>query len=338
MERREFVRCLGCGVALGMTGCATDPAGGERTVAMDRPRRASVPGFGRLSVRPLAALGLLAVVAFGEEPARPFFAMDNGLGPIASLEEKAELLAELGYAGIGWRPGRTPEMLQALDAQGLKMFSLYVVRRVEAGKPAVDPGLAREFETLRGRGTIVWYGLQRAPDATDETAVAMLREVAEKAAAAGLPVALYPHTGFYAQTVQDAVRLVRAADHPNLGVSFLLCHFLKLDVEENLEAVLREAAPYLRLVQINGADSGDTRAMAWNRLIQPLGQGSFDQRALLRALDAIGYRGPVGLQCFQIRQEPRRHLAESMAAWKAMQTPQAPGTAAAEAVGARPVP
>ena len=60
------------------------------------------------------------------ETMRPFVAMDNGLSRVKDLNAKAALLKELGYAGIGWRPGRTAEMLKALDAQGLKMFSTYV--------------------------------------------------------------------------------------------------------------------------------------------------------------------------------------------------------------------
>lgn len=264
------------------------------------------------------ALAVLGAEAAWGQLQRSFFAMDNGLGDITSLDAKAELLKELGYDGIGWRPGRTEEMLKALDARGLKMVSLYVTPKVEAAKPAVDPVLARELEILKGRGTIIWYGLRRAPGASDETAVAMLRDVAETAAAAGLSVAIYPHAGFYAETVRGALRLVRQVDHPALGVSLNLCHFLKTTGEEHLEAVLREAGPHLKLVQLNGADSGDTKKMGWDRLIQPLGQGSFDQLRLLRLLDAIGYRGPVCLQCYRVRGSSRVHLAGSMAAWKAL--------------------
>ena len=46
------------------------------------------------------------------------------------------MLKELGYAGIGYTgTQRIPEMLAALDAQGLKMFSTYVEACVDPGKP-----------------------------------------------------------------------------------------------------------------------------------------------------------------------------------------------------------
>ena len=53
----------------------------------------------------------------------------------------------------------------------------------------------------------------------------------------------------------------------------------------------REAAPHLFLVSINGADAGETQKMGWNRLIQTLDRGTFDNGKLLRLLDEIGYRG-----------------------------------------------
>jgi len=270
----------------------------------------------------MAVLLLAATVAHAGEK-RPFFAFDNGLTRIPTLEEKAAVLKEFGYDGIGSRPGKTPELLKALEPHGLRIGTLYVVRKVQADQPAVDPGLARELELLKGKGTIIWYGLQRAKGATDEMAVRQLREVADKAAAAGLPVVIYPHVGFYAESMEQVLRLVRKTDHPNLGASFNLCHFLKLDDEKNLERVLKEAAPHLRLVQVSGADSGDTRKMSWGRLIQPLGKGTFDMQKLMKILDGIGYKGAFCLQCYKIPGDDRENLKQSMAAWKALR--EAPG-------------
>jgi len=246
------------------------------------------------------------------------FAFDNGLTHTSGFEGKAALLKELGYDGIGWRPGRTAEMLKVLDKHGLKMGTIYVNRPVQAGKVAVDDTLDREFTALKGHGTIIWLGLLRAKGANDELAVKVLREVADKAAAADLPVVVYAHVGFYAEGVPHITKLVQEANRPNLGVSFNLCHFLKLDDEKNMEKVLRNAAPYLRLVQVSGADSGDTKRMGWDRLIQPLGKGSFDMSSLLKVLNDIGYDGPFCLQCYKVPGEDRVHLKQSMDTWKAL--------------------
>ncbi len=66
---------------------------------------------------------------------------------------------------------------------------------------------------------------------------------------------------------------------------------------------------------VNGADSGDTRAMGWDKLIRPLGEGSFDNAKLLRLLDDVGFKGPVVLQCYNLKQPAAAHLAISMAGW-----------------------
>jgi sugar phosphate isomerase/epimerase len=266
----------------------------------------------------LVTVLLAAAVLVGAEEQPAFYAFDNGLTRIPSLEEKAAVLKELGYDGVGSRPGKTAEWLEVLEPLGLRIGTLYVVHKVSANQPAADAGFARELELLKGKGTIIWYGLARNKGATDEIAVRQLRKVGDKAAAAGLPVVIYPHVGFYAESMEQIVRLVRKANHPNVGASFNLCHFLKLDNEKNLEGVLKEAAPHLRLVQLSGADSGDTRKMAWNRLIQPLGKGTFDMDRLLRILDNTGYRGPFCLQCYKIPGDDRENLKQSMEAWKAL--------------------
>jgi sugar phosphate isomerase/epimerase len=246
---------------------------------------------------------------------RPFVAMDNGLTRTKDLNAKAALLKELGYAGIGWRPGRTAEMLKALDAHGLKMFSTYVSVSSEAGAK-LNPKLADEIKLLKGRGTFVWVLVKKGKKQDEVNTVKQLCELADLAAASGLRVALYPHAGCFVETMEDAMRVVKIAEHKNLGLSFNLCHFLKTDNEERLDEVLKAAAPHLMLVQISGADSGNTRKMGWDRLIQPLGAGTFDNAKLLAALDKIGYTGPVALQCYKIPGDDRGHLTRSMEAWR----------------------
>ena len=49
---------------------------------------------------------------------------------------------------------------------------------------------------------------------------------------------------------------------------------------------------------------------------QPLGEGSFDVFNILRLLKINNYRGPVGLQCYDIRGDPAVFLKTSKAAWE----------------------
>ena len=73
--------------------------------------------------------------------------------------------------------------------------------------------------------------------------------------------------------------------------------------------------PRLWAVSINGADEFDDKA-GWDRYIQPLDKGSFDVGKFLKTLKELGYKGPIGLQCYGIGGDTREHLARSMEAWK----------------------
>lgn len=254
--------------------------------------------------------------------ARPFGAFDNGLNDVPELDAKAALLKQLGYDGIAWRPGRTAEMLAALDRHGLKMFATYVVLQASTNKCSIPTNVVSEINALKGRETIVWLGINGK--STDEMVVPAIQQIAQLAETNGLRVAIYPHTGFYSDTVTTSLRLAQATGRANVGVCFNLCHFLKLQPEAELAETLRAAGPRLFLVSLNGADSGDTRAMGWDRLIRPLGEGTFDLRRVLRLLDQIGYDGPVLLQCHQIKQPARRHLEASMQTWRTLQSPEPP--------------
>jgi len=255
-----------------------------------------------------------AVLLVNVASSRPFFAFDNGLNDVKGLEEKAALLAELGYDGIAWRPGQTAEMLAALDKHGLKMFSTYVTLQADMEKCPVPEPVVAEIKALKGRQTAVWLNV--AGKSTDEVVVPAIQQLCDLCAELDLKVVIYPHAGCHTDTVATALRLVKAAGRKNLGLTFNLCHFLKQDDEADLAPTIRAAAPHLWLVSVNGADGGDTKAMNWDRLIRPLGEGDFDVAKVLKLLDEVGYQGPVGLQCFAIKQPAREQLTKSMAAWK----------------------
>jgi sugar phosphate isomerase/epimerase len=252
----------------------------------------------------------------------PFFAFQDGMVGLAP-EQQAKILKELGYDGIEFEgpPRQIPEMLKALDARGLRMFSIYTGANVDPDKPPYDPELKAGIGRLNGRGALIsLYVVGGQPSSADfdDRAVTVIREIADMAEPSGLRIALYPHTGMYVARVEDGIRLVKKVDRKNVGVGFNLCHFLKLDHEKNLEQRLAEAMPYLLTVSINGADGGDTRQMQWSRIIQTLDRGSFDVGRMLKTLKRLGFSGPVGLQCYAIPGDPRENLKRSMQAWRSL--------------------
>lgn len=284
-----------------------------------------------------AALLLTAVLAYpaplratDQASARagpnPFFAlcMDTHDAKKRSLAEQAQLLKELGYDGAGhlWLDN-VPERLNTLDAAGLRLFQVYI--RVDlapqAGQP-YDGRLKEVLPLLKGRQTTLATlvaGGKPSDQALDPRAVELLRQIADLAREQGVKVALYPHVGDWLERVEDALRVTRKVDRPNVGVMFNLCHWLKVDEEPNLAPLLRAAKPHLLAVSINGSDRGADVRAGKGRWIAPLDVGEFDLLGLLKTLRDIGYTGPIGLQCYGIPGDAREHLSRSMTAWRQFQ-------------------
>jgi sugar phosphate isomerase/epimerase len=204
----------------------------------------------------------------------------------------------------------------------LKLYAAYSWAHVEREGFTVDPGINENLPALKSRKTIIWLPvtskeLKPSDPAGDAMAVAAVREVADNAAEYGCSVSLYPHFGSLVERVADAVRIADKAERANVGVTFNLCHWLRTDGPESMNRVLRLALPKLSLVTINGADRIGKN---WKQLIQPLDQGDFDVSALLRQLQNLGYRGPIGLQGYDVAKnfqiERNENLRRSMATWR----------------------
>jgi sugar phosphate isomerase/epimerase len=268
-----------------------------------------------------------AATLMAASTANPFFAMDT----IAKgrPETVVPLLQELGYDGLGGAAGDAA-MAEALEKAGLRFFNGYLTLQFHAERSALDEKLRGQLDAMRGHHTALWLAVAKINEANkpltagtaagDEIAAQRLTEIADYAAARGVKVALYPHTGHWFEHFESALAMANRVPHPAVGVTFNLCHWLKVEGSDRDPAPLLKAAKEkLMFVTINGADAGDTKTMAWNRLILPLGEGTYDVAAFLRKLRAAGYSGPIGFQGYGIKAPPRDVLAQTMAAWRSMQ-------------------
>ncbi len=269
------------------------------------------------------AMGL----ACADEPKWPFFAMDTAVRDLANLPKAKEL----GYPGVGWRFERAEEMatsVASVSQNGLILTAVYGGATLTKEGVGFQGDLEARFAALAGTGTTLWLPVNSsdfaASDPTgDAVAVPEFRRLADQAAKAGLRVALYPHVGSWVERVQDAVRVAKQVERANFGVTFNLCHCLRVGDEAKIPTLLAEAAPYLFLVTINGADRNAGGA-SWDRLIRPLGEGDYPVSDLLAELETIGYTGPIGLQAFGVKLPVAENLARSMKAWQEMVSPRLP--------------
>jgi sugar phosphate isomerase/epimerase len=276
-------------------------------------------------MRPL----LLLVFAFASVLAADrsaFFAMDTA----ARLEPKecAQVLADLGYAGLGGRPSTAKAHAAALQAKGLTFFNAYHVANFAYGEAQLPADLTKAVDDLADTGGTLWLainkvtlplGLSMGPEYGDTVVVPQLRQLVAYAKSKGVKVSLYPHAGFWAARFETCVRVASKVDDPSLGVTFNLCHWLKVEGSgRDPLPLIKEALPRLNFITINGSDTGDTQDIGWDRLIQPLGRGTYDVGAFVGKTRAAGYRGPYGFQGYGIKMDSKELLKETMDGWKKM--------------------
>ncbi|MBN1508781.1 MAG: DUF1080 domain-containing protein [Sedimentisphaerales bacterium] len=253
----------------------------------------------------------------------PFFAMDTATKDEKhkTASEQAQMLKELGYAGIGIGYAGTDalsEMLKELDQRGLELFAVYTGINVDAGAQPYDPSLKDGLKVLDGRNTILWLFAQSQslkPSASQgiPRAAKIVSELADMAAAHKVRISLYHHQGFWLETIDDAKRIADEVNRPNVGVTFNLCHWLRVSKDRNIKAAIERAMPRLSVVNINGADND---GQDWKTLIQTLDRGTFDVRGFLETLRDAGYTGPIGFQGYGIGGDAHENLKRTMTAWE----------------------
>ncbi len=260
-----------------------------------------------------------ATVIVRAEPFFPF-CIDWHDAKKRTFPQQAEMLKELGYDGVGhiWLD-KVEERIQSLDAAGLKLFQITMTVDIAPNKAPYDQNRFKEVLALvKGRNVqflLIFNGAQPADASANARGVAIIREMSDCARESGSQLLLYPHTGNWIQCIEDAVRIADKVDRPNVGVMFNLCHWLRVDKSRDYKALLQQAMPRLWAVSINGADEHDDKP-GWSHYIQPLDVGNFDVATFLKTLRDLGYKGPIGLQCYGIGGDAREHLARSIAAWR----------------------
>lgn len=265
-----------------------------------------------------------------------FYVFNNGVRDLLntpkSIDSQAKFIKKIGYDGLsGHVSDDYYKRRSSLDKVGLKMPEIYWgMTLTKENGISYKEEIKEIIKDSKNRDLIVALFLNGEEYINDKDTGDLLmangiRELADFAAAYNVRVAIYPHANNYSETAEHTLKLAKLVNRDNVGTIFNTCHLLKVEGEEGWEEKLLNMLPYLYMVSINGADSGNTKEMDWSRLIQPLGEGTFDTYKLVKLLKDNGYEGLFGLQCYNIKEDFEVALTKSLSTWKEYQKRYAKG-------------
>lgn len=278
---------------------------------------------------------LLVIILFGcfapeKELDNTFYVFNNAVRTLQNapqgLDAQARFIKNLGFDGFAghhsedYFPRRA-----ALDKVGLEMPEIYLSVTInDDGSVTYMEGLYEIIKDSKDRNLVVALAAFGKPfldnkEEGDKHLVKAIQELADFAAAYGVKIAVYPHVNFYCERLDHSIKIAKEVNRPNVGAIFNTCHLFKVEGMEGWEQKLKEAVPYLYMISLNGLDSGETTNMDWDRLIQPLGEGTFDTYQIVKVAKDAGYNGLFGLQCYNIKQDAEVALTKSITTWREYQ-------------------
>ena len=237
---------------------------------------------------------------------------------------KARLLKSIGYDGLeGFGDQNYQELQHALDTEGLHMPVNYVPLNFEVDGKTENPSVDQIKEIIRSseKGAVIYFHIHsktfiKDKEKGDQVVTAILREFSDYAADFKVKLCAYPHVSFYCETAAHSFKLAEMVGRKNYGSVINLCHMLKVEGSAGIDDKIKKYSPSLFAENICGADDGDTQHLDWDRLIQPLGQGTFDTYRFVKLLADNGYTGPIGLQCYNLKGDVFETLTQSLKTWK----------------------
>lgn len=261
------------------------------------------------------------------------YAMDtffnNSMG-VYSFEARAEMLKELEYDATYlslWNEQAWHDLEKlgtVKEKYGVDVAAVYVVLDLSLGEgnPQVQRILTM-LETIEGCRTVelaiqvTGRYISRSDMTGDDIAISFLEKALEICERRDINLLLYPHLTFWLERHEDAVRLCRRLDHPNLGIVFCGPHWYMAGGRD-IVATLEEAGPYIKQVNLAGIRE-DSKGWAGVARTALLDEGDLDNFVLLGALKKIGFEGMIGFQGWQLGGDTYRKLNHSLQAFRDME-------------------
>jgi azurin/sugar phosphate isomerase/epimerase len=251
----------------------------------------------------------------------PFDAKQRG--PV----ERAAMLKDLGFTKLAydWRAPQVPTFeaeVQALQAADIELAAWWFPQTLDTdaqeilrviGKYGIHPQL-----WVTGGGTLLQPGKAQQQRVEEETR--RLQPIAAAAAMLGCKVGLYNHGGWFGEP-ENQLEVIAALEKAGLGNVGIVYNFHHGHAHlPRFGSLLSKMKPHLLAVNLNGMEPD---AEARGLKIAPLGRGSQDL-ALVQALAASGWQGPIGILDHRPETDSAETLRENLAGLAALTAQPSP--------------
>lgn len=229
-----------------------------------------------------------------------------------TLPEKLEAVAAAGFDGVEifendllYFDGSPRDVRRIVADLGMEVSLFQPFRDFEGcRRDRLQQNLdraERKFDLMGELGTdriLVCSSVSPDVIRDDEVLIEDLARLAERAARRGIVIGYEALAwGRYVNSYRHAWKLVKAVDHPNLGV--LLDSFHTLSIDDDLSLIQTIPAEKIAFVQLADAPRMAMDVLEWSRHHRCFpGQGDFDLAGFVAPIMATGYQGWLSLEVF----------------------------------------
>lgn len=244
--------------------------------------------------------------------------MNNGIATVSlsgTLEDKLRAAAEAGFDGVEIfdtdflaSPLSASEVRALLDSLNLECMLYQPVRDFE-GMPEPQRSLAFDrmrqkfavMRELRCSRMLLCSNCSPLSSGDRNQIVTDLRELGDLAAGHGITVGYEALAwGAHVNDHRQVWEIVKAVDHPNIGILLDSFHSLARDIPST--SIREIDASKIVFVQLADAPVLDMDYLYWSRHFRNLpGQGGLDLTSYVAEILATGYTGPLSLEIFNDR-------------------------------------
>ncbi len=266
-----------------------------------------------------------------EQVGNLFFTYDFTLEK-KTVKERVRFLDSIGYQGVTFPVNNLKDieklkeyqrMVQSETNGRLQIPAVFFSFNPETKK--VTENWKKLADQLAGTGTDIWVIVGKGKTETfkREEVLQFFKDISDYCTPLKLNVVIYPHYNTYIESAKETIPYIKEANRKNLFTSFHLCHELRAGNGARMNEAIAEVAPYIRLASISGANTEMKYGGApgyWDDAIKPLYKGDYDTSLFLKCLLQNGYKGPIALHTFGLKEPISEHFSKSLETWRRMCT------------------